>query len=338
MFSIVIPVYNAKASLERCVDSWLCQTRKDLEIILVDDGSSDGSGELSDRLVENSDGRVRVIHQENSGVSAARNAGIRAAKGEFLLFTDSDDYVEPDYLEKMAALQENSDADLVLCGYHHLYDGADIVKVPGETHVSAMAEFRQEFLELYKKSDLNMPWNKLYRKALAGVFDTSLSLGEDLLFNLEYLSKCRRVAVLGEPLCWYVQDMGKTTLSSEKRQNRMELAERICRETENFYEKTWGTPCKDGSIFLRYMNEVMDECEKLPDDRTLSYREKLEILHGYAKDSLVKNRGSEVRFTYPDYRILWIFLKRDMVRTVYGLCVVRSLLVKGLHEIRRSRR
>ena len=339
MFSIVIPVYNAKASLERCVDSWLCQTRKDLEIILVDDGSSDGSKELCDRLAKNHSGTcVRVIHQANSGVSAARNAGIRAAEGEFLLFTDSDDYVEPDYLEKMAVLQESSDADLVLCGYHHLYDGADIVKVPGETHVSAMAEFQQEFLELYKKSDLNMPWNKLYRKALAGVFDTSLSLGEDLLFNLEYLSKCRRVAVLGEPLCWYVQDMGKTTLSSEKRQDRMELAERICRETENFYEKTWGTPCKDGSIFLRYMNEVMDECEKLPDDRTLAYREKLEILHGYAKDSLVKNRGSEVRFTYPDYRILWIFLKRDMVRTVYGLCVIRSLLVKGLHEIRRSRR
>lgn len=339
MFSIVIPVYNAKASLGRCVDSWLCQTKKDLEIILVDDGSSDGSKELCDELAKNHSGTcLRVIHQANSGVSAARNAGIRAAEGEFLLFTDSDDYVEPDYLEKMAALQENSDVDLVLCGYHHLYDGADIVKVPGETHVSTMAEFQQEFLELYKKSDLNMPWNKLYRKALAGVFDTSLSLGEDLLFNLEYLSKCRRVAVLGEPLCWYVQDMGKTTLSSEKRQNRMELAERICRETENFYEKTWGTPCKDGSIFLRYMNEVMDECEKLPDDRTLAYREKLEILHGYAKDPLVKNRGSEVRFTYPDYRILWIFLKRDMVRTVYGLCVVRSLLVKGLHEIRRSRR
>ena len=338
MFSIVIPVYNAKASLERCVDSWLCQTRKNLEIILVDDGSSDGSKELCDELAKNHSGIcVRVIHQANSGVSAARNAGIRAAEGEFLLFTDSDDSVEPDYPEKMAALQENSDADLVLCGYHHLYDGADIVKVPGATHVSTMAEFQQEFLELYKKSDLNMPWNKLYRKVLAGVFDTSLSLGEDLLFNLEYLSKCRRVAVLGEPLCWYVQDMGKTTLSSEKRQNRMELAERICRETENFYEKTWGTPCKDGSIFLRYMNEVMDECEKLPDDRTLAYREKLEILHGYAKDPLLKNRGSEVRFTYPDYRILWIFLKRDMVRTVYGLCVVRSLLVKGLHEIRSTR-
>ena len=338
MFSIVIPVYNAKASLERCVDSWLRQTRNDLEVILVDDGSSDGSADLCDQLArEHAGSRVRVIHQENSGVSAARNAGIRAAEGEFLLFTDSDDYVEPDYLEKMAALQEKSDADLVLCGYHHLYDGADIVKVPGETHVSAMAEFQQEFLELYKKSDLNMPWNKLYRKALAGVFDTSLSLGEDLLFNLEYLAKCRKVAVLGEPLCWYIQDMGKKTLSSEKRQNRMELAARICQETEHFYESAWGEPCRDGSIFLRYMNEVMDECEKLPEDGTLAYREKIEILHGYAKDPLVKKRGSEVQFTYPDYRIIWIFLKRDMVRTVYGLCVVRSLLVKALHGIRRSR-
>ena len=80
MFSIVIPVYNAKASLERCVDSWLCQTRKNLEIILVDDGSSDGSKELCDELAKNHSGIcVRVIHQANSGVSAARNAGIRAA-------------------------------------------------------------------------------------------------------------------------------------------------------------------------------------------------------------------------------------------------------------------
>ena len=213
MFSIVIPVYNAKVSLERCVDSWLCQTRKDLEIILVDDGSSDGSKELCDRLAKNNSGTcVRVIHQANSGVSAARNAGIRAAEGEFLLFTDSDDYVEPDYLEKMAALQENSDADLVLCGYHHLYDGADIVKVPGETHVSTMAEFQQEFLELYKKSDLNMPWNKLYRKELfAG--DPLLrfeegTLFEDVEFSLYAVRKAKKIVLCTEKLYFYMQRKG----------------------------------------------------------------------------------------------------------------------------------
>ena len=213
MFSIVIPVYNAKASLERCVDSWLCQTRKDLEIILVDDGSSDGSKELCDELAKNHSGTcVRVIHQANSGVSAARNAGIRAAEGEFLLFTDSDDYVEPDYLEKMAALQENSDADLVLCGYHHLYDGADIVKVPGETHVSTMAEFQQEFLELYKKSDLNMPWNKLYRKELfAGEpllrFEEG-TLFEDVEFSLYAIRKAKKIVLCTEKLYFYMQRKG----------------------------------------------------------------------------------------------------------------------------------
>lgn len=338
MFSIVIPVYNVKESLERCVASWLKQTRTDLELILVDDGSTDGSGELCDHLMsEDRTDRIRVIHQKNSGVSTARNTGIKEAKGEFLLFTDSDDYVEETYLEKMAALQQQSGADLILCGYHHFYDGADIQKIPGETHVCALGEFRKEFLELYKKSYLNMPWNKLYRKELAGSFDPSLSLGEDLLFNLEYLSKCRSVAILGEPLCWYIQENGKVTLSSEKRQNRMELAAYICQKTEDFYKKTWGEPCRDGSIFLRYMNEVMDECEKLPDDRTISIRDKLRILHSYAQDPLVRSRGTEVRYELLDYRILWTFLKKDMAWTVYGLCVVRSLLVRALHEIRRSR-
>ena len=93
MYSVVIPVYQAADALERCVSSWLCQTVGDLEIILVDDGSTDGSGRICDELAAR-DGRILVVHQENAGVSAARNTGIRAASGEFLIFTDSDDYVE----------------------------------------------------------------------------------------------------------------------------------------------------------------------------------------------------------------------------------------------------
>ena len=104
MYSVVIPVYEAKNSLERCVGSWLGQTKGDLELILVDDGSGDGSGELCDALA-GQDARVRVIHQKNAGVSAARNAGMDAAQGTYLFFTDSDDYVEPDYLEKWTGAQ-----------------------------------------------------------------------------------------------------------------------------------------------------------------------------------------------------------------------------------------
>ncbi len=341
MYSVVIPVYQAKDTLLRCVQSWLSQTERNLELILVDDGSSDGSEKLCDEL-QKKDTRIRTVHQKNTGVSAARNAGIEASRGDFLLFTDSDDYVAADYLEKMARLQKEADSDLVLCGFHHLYDGADMLKLPKEIKGTELSAFSEEFLSLYEKSFLNMPWNKLYKKALAGRFDTSLSLGEDLLFNLDYLSRCQRIAVLSEPLCYYIQEEQKVTLSSKKRKDRQMLARRICQATEDFYEEQWGkTGSTDGArarIFARYMNEVMDECEKLPKDKTLTYREKLQVIESYAEDVWVQKRGDSVVFLYPDYRILWCFLKRRQVRMVYLLCVLRAFLVDILHRIRRRAR
>lgn len=339
MYSVVIPVYEARKDLERCVRSWLAQTEGNLELVLVDDGSTDGSAGLCDRLAEE-DGRIRVIHQKNLGVSAARNAGIRAAQGEFLLFTDSDDYVAADYLEKMGKLQRETDSDLVVCGFHHLYDGADILKLPDRTGVFELADFEEPFLWLYERSYLNMPWNKLFRKGMAGEFDASLSLGEDLLFNLEYLRKCRRIAILAEPLCYYIQEEQKVTLSSKKRKNRMELARRICEETERFYDGMWegkeAAFAGHARIFTRYMNEIMDECEKLPADKSLSIREKLSVIRAYAEDGWVRSRGGEAFFPYTDYRILWFFLKRRMSVMVYLLCVLRRALVVIVHRMRRK--
>ncbi|MCD8241237.1 MAG: hypothetical protein LUD73_02220, partial [Lachnospiraceae bacterium] len=226
--------------------------------------------------------------------------------------------------------------DLVLCGFHNLYDGADIVKLPGGTRVLALSDFQEDFLSLYRESFLNMPWNKLYRRELAGAFDTSLSLGEDLLFNLDYLRKCGRIGILDEPLCYYIQDcVGTGTLSSQKRMDRMALARRVCAGTEAFYEETWGKPCQDGSIFTRYVSEMLDECEKLPADRSISYKEKLAAIHSYSRDVWVRKRGNEARLTLADYRVLWYFLRRDMPRTVYALCALRRPLVSALHGIRR---
>ena len=181
-----------------------------------------------------------------------------------------------------------------------------------------------------------MPWNKLFRRRLLGQFDTGLSLGEDLLFNLEYLGKCRRITVLSDPLCYYIQEEQRTTLSSRKRENRLELAKQICRETEHFYRNQWKSE-PDGRIFTRYMNEILDECEKLPADRNLRLRKKWDYIRMCARDSWVRDRGSEVRLMLPDYRILWFFLKRDMPRTVYTLCVLRRAAVALVHEMRRRR-
>ncbi len=343
MYSVVIPVYEAEASIRRCVDSWLAQTEKNLEIILVDDGSEDKSGKICDEYAKK-DQRVHVLHQKNAGVSAARNTGIEAAKGEYLLFTDSDDYVEIDYLKKMAQFRQESGADLVLCGFHHYYDGADILKLPQVSGAFGLSDHAEQFLALYEQGFLNMPWNKLYKRKLAGRFDISLSLGEDLLFNLEYLKRCREIAVLAEPLCYYIQEEQKTTLSSRKRQDRLELARKICEETERFYGRICQEKDEAGRsdgyrrIFTRYMNEVMDECEKMPADKTITRRKKIQIIRSYANDIWVRERGSEAIFLYPDYKILWFFLHRRMAVTVYLLCVLRFMAVRIVHGIRRKRR
>lgn len=343
MYSVVIPVYEAAASISRCVDSWLAQTEKDLEVILVDDGSTDGSGRICDAYAKK-DRRVRVLHQKNAGVSAARNAGIEAAEGAYLLFTDSDDYVAENYLEQMARCQRESGADLVLCGFHHLYDGADILKIPVPAETFKISDCPEAFLLLYEQSFLNMPWNKLYRRELTGRFDSSLSLGEDLLFNLEYMRNCGKIAVLVEPLCYYIQEQQKTTLSSRKRRDRLALARRVCEETESFYE--WVCQEEDAErrsmghrrIFTRYMNEVMDECEKVPGDQGLTREKKIQVIRSYAEDIWVRERGQEAVFACPDYKILWFFLRRRHAGMVYLLCVLRSVIVRVVHHIRRKGR
>lgn len=227
MVSIIVPVYKSKDTLKRCVESLLAQTVEDTEMILVDDGSPDGSGELCDKLAEE-DSRIRVIHKENGGVSSARNVGIEAAKGDYLLFADSDDYVEQDMVEKLLGGIGND--DIAICGFHHHYQGRDIVRIPEVPGQSG----EENFLALYGEGFLNMPWNKLYKRELTGRFDESLSLGEDLLFNLDYLRRADGIAIVKAPLCHYIQDETGASLSSQKREDRLMLAKHIWRETNEF--------------------------------------------------------------------------------------------------------
>ncbi len=116
--SIIVPVYDVESFLPRCIESILAQRFVDFELILIDDGSPDGCGEICDNF-EAQDSRIKVIHQENAGVSRARNAGLQVAKGQWITFIDSDDWVSPDYLINMLPAQSKERVNLVLSGYHH---------------------------------------------------------------------------------------------------------------------------------------------------------------------------------------------------------------------------
>ena len=197
MISIIIPVYNVRLYLVRCIESVMAQTLSDWELILVDDGATDGSGDLCD-LYSRKDSRIRVFHQKNMGVSSARNVGLNQATGEYIMFVDADDWIERDFCDNLLTRMKNvSKCDLVISGYKEI--GKRKLrenKICKEENI-LLSDLSDCFDELYENCILNSPFAKLYRRELIGnqLFDSAVKLGEDLLFNLEYYSKCNKISL-----------------------------------------------------------------------------------------------------------------------------------------------
>ncbi|HIT66104.1 MAG TPA: glycosyltransferase [Candidatus Merdisoma merdipullorum] len=322
MISVIVPVYNSRDTLARCVKSLQAQTLADLEIILVDDGSSDGSGMLCNGF-SREDARIRVIHKANGGVSSARNAGIEAAKGRYLMFMDSDDYAEPEMAEAM--LSGIGEDDIAICGFHHHYQGRDVVRIPDVPGQSG----EENFLALYGQGFLNMPWNKLYKRELAGRFDESLSLGEDLLFNLDYLRRTDGISVVKEALCHYIQDETGMSLSSQKREDKLELAKRIWKETRDFYRELSGHEDESGVINARLVQEALDDVEALPFDSGKTKKEKLAVISDYCQDRELTEAGADAALKALDYKVIHFCMRRGWKRLTYDLCDLRAALVRG---------
>ena len=167
LISIIVPIYNTKSYLKRCIDSLITQSLEQIEIILVDDGSTDESGLICDQFGEKDD-RVRVFHRKNEGQSAARNYGISVARGEYVMFVDSDDWVMPEYCKKPFTLAKENNADIVLFRAN-VFSGEGVrIEQPVIPLKDGVISKEEAFLFLDKGID-NTPWNKLYRKNL---FDT----------------------------------------------------------------------------------------------------------------------------------------------------------------------
>ena len=326
MISIIVPVYKSEKTLAGCLDSLLAQTYADIEVICVIDGSPDSCGDICDAYAVK-DARIKSIKRENGGVSSARNRGIDEATGEYLMFVDSDDTVEPDYCEKMWKAHTETDAELVICGFHHWYVGRDVKKVPSNPGVYKTENYGTDFLKLYQEGFLNMPWNKLFKKEFAGRFDTSLSLGEDLLFNMNYLEKCSKVAVIPDALINYIQEEKGNTLSTKKRDNKLEIASKVCAGVQNYYGKISGEEKLHPVIAGKFVMEFLDECESLPFDKKTPKAEKLQVIKRLAnhKEFMEANKIAEV--TVLDYKILQWCFAHGMQGFIYPICVLRKCVV-----------
>ncbi len=196
MITVVVPVYNLEQFLPRCMNSLLSQTSHNFEIILVDDGSADGSGALCDEYVAAHPSIVRCIHKTNGGLSSARNAGINAANGDYVIFPDPDDWVEPNYLEHLSILQAQYHADLVCTGHYIDYDTKSIPENPNQSlHIMSGREAQSALLIPPRMS--GFAWNKLYQLDIIREnnlqFLDDVGTTEDLDFAFRYLQFCNTV-------------------------------------------------------------------------------------------------------------------------------------------------
>ncbi len=245
MISVIIPAYNSEKTIQRCVESVCNQTYRDIQILCVDDGSTDTTYALLCELAAK-DNRIRVLHQENGGVSAARNLGLANAEGAYLAFVDSDDFVDPGIYQVMLEALEERNVDMVSCNYlhkcgnemsvimHHFADGI----ITGHEEISQKLIAPMIFGDGHSVG-LPSLWNKLYRaKGIRDnniFFDTARFHGEDWLFNLRFLNVAESIKFVEEPLYFYV--VHKESLVGKFNPNMISQAEENDRVFRNEFQQ-----------------------------------------------------------------------------------------------------
>lgn len=238
--TIIVPVYNAEKCLNRCVDSILRQTCQELEVLLIDDGSQDRSGEICDQYAK-SDERVRVIHKENSGVSDSRNLAMQLARGEYLQFVDSDDWIVPEATELFLREARANDCDMVISDFYRVV--GERVSHKGDIQESGVLT-REEFAAcmMEKPADFyyGVLWNKLYRRDLImenGLkMDSEISWCEDFMFNLEYIRYTKKIGVVRIPTYYYVKTKGSLVSQSYSLSRTIKMKRSVFEHYNEFYK------------------------------------------------------------------------------------------------------
>ncbi len=229
LISVIVPVYNVEQYLDECVKSLLCQTYKNLEIILIDDGSTDASGEMCDEYAAK-DGRIRVVHKENGGLSSARNAGLDICRGKYITFADSDDYVDPEYVGYMYRLLKDNNVLISCCKWRLVYFNGQPEKLSGDT--GAYKESQKEYFRnlLYGRRALGQ-WASLFHSSIfEGIRYRVGILFEDSEIVYKLIGRADYIAVGMKQLYYYRMRSDSITKNgfSPRKLTLISISEELC--------------------------------------------------------------------------------------------------------------
>lgn len=266
MISIIIPVYNTQTYLNKCIQSIIDQTYQFWECILINDGSTDNSKIICDKWA-NKDKRIIAIHQPNKGVSIARNKGLDVARGEYITFVDSDDWVTPTYLEDLITAKKS---DLIISGLtKYDSDHKSTIYVPNKNQLFSLSNrYTSYFVELNEKFLIFGPCAKLYKTNIINNyhirFPESCSLGEDLEFNFKYLSQISNLTTISISN-YYYRIIGSNTLTTQIRIEQFKQDYKQWKIQKSFYEeKGMWISCAKELLFRRLWEIIHDGIFRYP--------------------------------------------------------------------------
>ena len=296
LISVIVPVYNVEQYLRQCVNSILRQTYIRIEVILIDDGSSDGSAKICDEYAQK-DTRVRVLHKVNEGVSVARNIGIQISKGEYIGFVDADDYIEPDMYEKLLCAIEKGgeECKISCCGRYLIFDESSRKKrafslTPGITGVISSEEMLQKILQLNECD--SVMWDKLFHRSLfSDIFFPNMKIYEDMAIMYRLIDLSPKIFLIAEPLYNYRQRAQSATTSSFSEEQLYAI--KNSKEIINFVKERYPNVLHDAE--KHYVKKCLIICVMVNTSNKntrkrfqVEYKQLLNIL-GNNKNNLAKN-------------------------------------------------
>lgn len=278
--SVIMPVYNVEKFVGKTIESVLNQSLKEIEFFAIDDGTPDNSGKICDDYAKK-DKRLKVIHKKNGGAPEARNVAIEQAKGKYMYFIDSDDWIEEDYLEKMYDLAEKNNADAVITGFYMEYyqNGEDVTYCTNcDDNVYSKEEFRKNAYKYLNNSLLSLPWNKLYKseRIQAENIRFPKTKWDDHHFNMEFFMNNGVVVTSSmKKYHWYRSRKGSETMINYSDPNMFKKRKEHYEHIIKLYEY-WNVNDEKSidSICCYYVGRLFQCIQELVDNKNIKYAEK----------------------------------------------------------------
>lgn len=305
--SVIVPVYNAEQFLDKCISSIIDQTYNNLEIILINDGSTDNSLDICEKYAD-SDSRIILISKENGGVSSARNKGLEIATGDYIGFIDSDDYISFDMYEKLLIATVKNDADIAECGYISTTSDYIVTSKHSLKEEVILRNYECSYNYLKQNNTTNFNWNKLYKKTIfEDIRYSNYKYSEDYVVNVKAFYKCNKKVAIND--CCYYHVVNQYSATQQKfKETKLDII-KAGKEVLEFYEAKYPQLCNLAIIYI--LNKIRRLYEDLAESNVLNKKEIKEILINEYKNlyPLVKKDLKKTVTFKKTYVALWIFNK-----------------------------